>query len=152
MKQRAINYLEDFMKRSTHLILGVLCAGVLSAGPAFGDQGSKDKGGNHGQAHDVQKHKDKDKDKDDKDRRGDHGRNDRDRDRTDDRNRDRDNGRSDGSTMRFHGLDTNHDGRISRAEWRGNDTSFANHDWNRDGVLSGDEVREGATRPSTRRR
>ena len=53
-----------------------------------------------------------------------------------------------GSQMRFNGLDMNNDGRISRAEWRGNDVSFGNHDWNRDGVLSGDEVRPGATRPA----
>jgi hypothetical protein len=49
--------------------------------------------------------------------------------------------------MRFFGLDRNHDGRITRAEWRGNDVSFRVHDWNRDGVLSGAEVRPGARRP-----
>lgn len=53
-----------------------------------------------------------------------------------------------GRQMRFYGLDMNNDGRISRAEWRGNDVSFGNHDWNRDGVLSGEEVRPGATRPA----
>jgi hypothetical protein len=51
------------------------------------------------------------------------------------------------SPMRFRGLDRNHDGRITRNEWRGNDVSFRNHDWNRDGVLSGIEVRPGAKRP-----
>ena len=30
-----------------------------------------------------------------------------------------------------------------RSEWRGNDRSFANHDWNGDGQLSGNEVRVG---------
>src|SRR5678815_4698332 len=50
--------------------------------------------------------------------------------------------------MRFQGMDTNHDGVITRAEWRGNDRSFRNHDWNGDGRLSGDEVREGAKRNS----
>ena len=45
--------------------------------------------------------------------------------------------------MRFAGMDRNRDGQISRSEWRGNDVSFAQHDWNGDGVLSGDEVRPG---------
>ena len=52
--------------------------------------------------------------------------------------------------MRFRGMDTNGDGRITRAEWRGNDRAFRNNDWNNDGVLSGDEVRVGAARPSSR--
>jgi Ca2+-binding EF-hand superfamily protein len=43
-------------------------------------------------------------------------------------------------------MDANNDGRISREEWRGSDTSFKVHDWNGDGVLSGDEVRLGAQR------
>ena len=42
---------------------------------------------------------------------------------------------------RFRGMDRNRDGRITRAEWRGNDRSFENQDWNKDGVLSGREVR-----------
>ena len=50
------------------------------------------------------------------------------------------------SPMRFRGLDRNNDGKITRDEWRGNDVSFRVHDWNRDGVLSGIEVRPGATR------
>ncbi len=41
---------------------------------------------------------------------------------------------------RFEGMDRNNDGVISRAEWRGSDESFRRHDWNSDGVLSGDEV------------
>jgi len=49
--------------------------------------------------------------------------------------------------MRFAGLDTNHDGQISRAEWPGNDVSFNQHDWNGDGVLSGIEVTPGVQRP-----
>ena len=48
--------------------------------------------------------------------------------------------------MRFQGMDANGDGRISRAEWRGSAQSFRTHDWNGDGVLSGDEVRPGASR------
>jgi Ca2+-binding EF-hand superfamily protein len=50
------------------------------------------------------------------------------------------------SRMRFQALDRNNDGRITRDEWNGNDRSFQNHDWNGDGVLSGNEVRSGAQR------
>ena len=46
--------------------------------------------------------------------------------------------------MKHHGMDRNGDGVITREEWRGNNTSFNNHDWNGDGVLSGSEVRPGA--------
>ncbi|MEX1995059.1 MAG: hypothetical protein WD929_10370, partial [Steroidobacteraceae bacterium] len=45
--------------------------------------------------------------------------------------------------MSYLGLDRNNDGQISRAEWRGDDRSFANQDRNGDGVLSGNEVHEG---------
>lgn len=45
--------------------------------------------------------------------------------------------------MRFQGMDRNGDGWISRGEWRGNDVSFDNHDWNDDGILAGAEVRPG---------
>jgi Ca2+-binding EF-hand superfamily protein len=48
--------------------------------------------------------------------------------------------------MRFQGMDANRDGRISRAEWRGSEQSFRTHDWNGDGILSGDELRPGASR------
>jgi Ca2+-binding EF-hand superfamily protein len=48
--------------------------------------------------------------------------------------------------MRFQAMDENRDGRISRSEWRGSAQSFRRHDWNGDGVLSGDEVRAGAAR------
>lgn len=51
-----------------------------------------------------------------------------------------------GRAMRYQGLDRNKDGRITRAEWNGSDQSFRNHDWNNDGVLSGDEVLPGARR------
>jgi Ca2+-binding EF-hand superfamily protein len=47
-------------------------------------------------------------------------------------------------------MDSNNDGVITRAEWRGSARSFAEHDWNEDGVLSGDEVRTGVSR-NTRR-
>ena len=49
--------------------------------------------------------------------------------------------------MRFPQLDTNRDGRVSRSEWRGSDAAFRVRDWNRDGVLSGEEVRMGAYPP-----
>ena len=51
--------------------------------------------------------------------------------------------------MRFYGMDTNRDGRITRDEWRGNQNSFNQHDWNGDGVLSGIEVIPGARRPGS---
>ena len=50
---------------------------------------------------------------------------------------------------RFPGMDRNNDGQITREEWRGSDRSFQTHDWNNDGVLSGDEVRPGAQRNSS---
>jgi Ca2+-binding EF-hand superfamily protein len=43
--------------------------------------------------------------------------------------------------MRFRGMDGDRDGRITRAEWRGNARAFDRHDVNNDGVLSGTEVR-----------
>jgi hypothetical protein len=43
-------------------------------------------------------------------------------------------------------MDRNNDGVITRQEWRGSDESFRIHDWNGDGILSGDEVRRGARR------
>jgi Ca2+-binding EF-hand superfamily protein len=51
-----------------------------------------------------------------------------------------------GQATRFQGMDRNNDGRITRAEWNGSEQSFTVHDWNGDGVLSGDEVRPGARR------
>jgi Ca2+-binding EF-hand superfamily protein len=50
---------------------------------------------------------------------------------------------------RFAEMDRNNDRTITRAEWTGSDRSFKVHDWNGDGVLSGDEVRVGAVRPGT---
>ena len=49
-------------------------------------------------------------------------------------------------TMRFQVMDRNGDRVITRREWQGSDQSFRVHDWNGDGVLSGDEVKIGATR------
>jgi Ca2+-binding EF-hand superfamily protein len=48
--------------------------------------------------------------------------------------------------MRFQGMDTNNDGVISRAEWRGSERAFQNQDWNGDGRLSGAEVAVGGRR------
>lgn len=48
------------------------------------------------------------------------------------------------SRYRFQVMDRNNDGVITRDEWRGSDRSFERHDWNRDGRLSGDEIRLGA--------
>jgi Ca2+-binding EF-hand superfamily protein len=48
--------------------------------------------------------------------------------------------------MRFAALDVNKDGVITRREWNGSDRSFEVHDWNEDGILSGEEVRPGASR------
>jgi Ca2+-binding EF-hand superfamily protein len=45
--------------------------------------------------------------------------------------------------MRFRGMDRNNDGVVTKQEWRGSDESFRVHDWNSDGILSGDEVRDG---------
>ena len=52
--------------------------------------------------------------------------------------------------MRFRAMDSNNDGVVTRAEWRGSARSFAEHDWNEDGVLSGDEVRIGVSRNNRR--
>lgn len=60
----------------------------------------------------------------------------------DDNDRDHSAGAS-GDAMRMQGLDTDGDGRITRAEWRGNDTSFSQHDKNGDGVLAGTEIAPG---------
>jgi Ca2+-binding EF-hand superfamily protein len=49
--------------------------------------------------------------------------------------------------MRFAHMDQNKNGIIERDEWVGTRQSFSIHDWNRDGVLSGDEVRVGVGRP-----
>jgi hypothetical protein len=43
---------------------------------------------------------------------------------------------------RVRDMDTDHDGVVTRAEWRGSAEAFRNHDTNGDGVLSGAEVRD----------
>ena len=115
--------------RISRLLAIFLVAFALTAPGAMADQGKgKAKGKDKGKHAEKYKEKDKDKDKD---------RNWDDDDRWDDR-------WEGNGNMRFQGMDRNGDGRISRSEWRGNDVSFNNHDWNRDGILSGDEVRPGA--------
>jgi Ca2+-binding EF-hand superfamily protein len=52
------------------------------------------------------------------------------------------------ANTRFAEMDTNNDGVVARSEWRGSEASFKVHDWNDDGVLSGDELRPGARRPA----
>jgi Ca2+-binding EF-hand superfamily protein len=44
-------------------------------------------------------------------------------------------------------LDTNRDGRVTFAEWDADEDSFNVHDWDHDGILSGDEVLAGAVCP-----
>jgi len=48
--------------------------------------------------------------------------------------------------QRFRSMDANRDGVIARNEWNGSVQSFRVHDWNNDGVLSGDEVVTGRFR------
>jgi Ca2+-binding EF-hand superfamily protein len=45
--------------------------------------------------------------------------------------------------MEYRDMDQNDDARITREEWQ---AYFDNHDWNRDRVLSGDEMMSGARR------
>ena len=56
----------------------------------------------------------------------------------------------DSDLVKLQGMDTNNDAAITRQEYRGDDRSFANHDWNGDGVLSSDEIRPGAHKPARR--
>jgi Ca2+-binding EF-hand superfamily protein len=51
---------------------------------------------------------------------------------------------------RYTYQDRNGDGVITRAEWRGTAQEFQTADWNRDGILSGDEVGSTGTRSNRR--
>jgi hypothetical protein len=51
-------------------------------------------------------------------------------------------GRAVPSRGRIRDMDTDHDGVVTRAEWRGTGQAFGDDDTNGDGVLSGAEVRE----------
>ncbi len=53
---------------------------------------------------------------------------------------------------RLRGMDTDNDGVITRAEWRGDDQGFRQQDTNRDGVLSGGELVTRAPAERVRRR
>jgi len=53
---------------------------------------------------------------------------------------------SDNRSIRFQNMDRNGNRIIEREEWNGSRGSFDVHDWNNDGVLSGDEVQPGARR------
>jgi len=52
---------------------------------------------------------------------------------------------SEDQATKFKGLDKNHDGRVTRDEWKGNDKSFSNHDKNHDGVITADEATDSAS-------
>ena len=58
-------------------------------------------------------------------------------------------GRGDTSTARLRNMDTDNDGVVTRAEWRGSAQAFRQNDRNGDGVLSGDEVRATLAGPDT---
>jgi Ca2+-binding EF-hand superfamily protein len=51
---------------------------------------------------------------------------------------------SNDSRARLRNMDRNGNNAIERNEWQGNPGGFDNLDWNRDGVLSGDELQPGA--------
>jgi Ca2+-binding EF-hand superfamily protein len=53
---------------------------------------------------------------------------------------------SNSGRIRFQNMDRNGNHIIEREEWNGSRGSFEVHDWNRDGVLSGEEVQPGARR------
>jgi Ca2+-binding EF-hand superfamily protein len=53
---------------------------------------------------------------------------------------------SNNGRTRFQNMDRNGNGIIERNEWNPNRGSFDAHDWNRDGVLSGEELQAGGRR------
>jgi hypothetical protein len=141
------------MRRHALWLSTLVCAASLLALPATraeaqgngGGQGHGNADHQHGKGKDKNNNKDKDKDKDeDKDAEKDRA---KESDKAKAAKRANPEAAKDAEERtRFRGLDRNNDGRVSRAEWNGNDASFANHDWNHDGVLSGTEMDPGAAR------
>jgi hypothetical protein len=131
------------MRRHFIWAQAVICAVTLSvAAPAV--QAGDGQPPPHAQD-DKNKNKNK-KDKKDKKDKDNHNDNDNDNDRQDGATA-RNQADSRDWDPRFRGLDKNNNRVVSRSEWDGDDRSFANHDWNRDGVLSGNELVAGARRP-----
>jgi len=124
--------------RSTLLGALLLCAALIV--PASADQGKN-------------KNKDKDKKQEQgqsEERATERGKPTEAEQRTDQDDREPDPARDDNDrdtpgadAIRMQGLDADGDGRITRAEWKGNDTSFGQHDKNGDGFLAGAEITPG---------
>lgn len=108
------------MKTRSTLLGALLCAALIAPSAAAQDKKEKDKQKPQEPTRAEQK-------QDQDDREPDPARDDNDRDTPSDR-------------MRMQGLDADGDGRITRAEWKGNGTSFQQHDTNGDGVLAGAEI------------
>lgn len=118
--------------RSTLFGALLLCAAlVVPTSADTADQGKsqdKDKKQEQGQSTERARPTEAEQKTDQDDREPDPARDDNDRDN------------ASGDAMRMQALDTDGDGRITRAEWRGNDTSFRQHDKNGDGILAGAEI------------
>jgi hypothetical protein len=121
--------------RSTLLSALLLCAALVMPAAANQDDKTKDKKQQQGQSEEKAAERGKpteaEQRTDQDDREPDPARDDNDRDTPG------------GDAVRMKGLDTDGDGRITRAEWRGNDTSFSQHDTDGDGVLAGAEITPG---------
>ena len=115
------------MSGAKSLIPAVILLFASSLSPAWADQG-RDRGRHRGRGHRDEVREER-----------------RDRDRDDD-DRFREPVRVRRDARGFRGLDRNHDGVISRAEWPGSNRSFAVLDGNGDGVLSSAEFLRGRHR------
>jgi hypothetical protein len=122
------------------VLLALAIASALAVPGAFADQG-KAKG--HAKAKADKAAKD-DRKNDERDERKDEGKADRKAQAAAARS-------SNDQPMRFRDMDGNGDRVITRAEWRGNDQSFKEHDTNADGVLSGNEVLASVQPPAPNR-
>ena len=118
------------MRRQFIWMQAALCAVAFSSAAPVLARANNGQPPPHAQAHGHDKDKDKDNKDKDKDNKG------------------KAKPQAHAWDQRFHGLDRNRNNVVSRAEWNGDDRSFRNHDWNRDGVLSGEELIAGATRPN----